>query len=247
MSAQNNNAPYDNAPGFYGKVTTHGDFVTRRLPRSFIDSWDEWLQVGLQHSKQRLGNAWLQTYLTAPIWRFAVDSGVLDRQAWAGVVMPSVDRVGRHFPLTIAGPNFGHPRTLEWLRDGNPWYENLEDLALSSLGEGFQLERLEATLQATPSLTHIMATTNPSNGRGIINGPTCLGLSSFSQLGGVLPGLTQDLAQLALHGHTLWWTEGSEKIKPALLVCRGMPSPAQCCAMMDGNWQGGGWNFQQLG
>jgi type VI secretion system protein ImpM len=54
-------APYDNAPGFYGKVTTHGDFVTRRLPRSFIDSWDEWLQLGLQHSKQRLGNAWLQS------------------------------------------------------------------------------------------------------------------------------------------------------------------------------------------
>ncbi|MBI3228690.1 MAG: type VI secretion system-associated protein TagF [Burkholderiales bacterium] len=238
---------YDNAPGFYGKVTTHGDFVTRRLPRSFIDAWDEWLQLGLQHSKQRMGNGWMNAYLTAPIWRFAVDSGVLDRQAWAGVVMPSVDRVGRHFPLTIAGPNFGHARTLEWLRSGNPWYENLEDLALGSLGEGFQLEQLESTLQNTPSITHILATGSLVPGRGPISGATCLGLNSFAQLGTALPGVTQELAQMALHGHTLWWTEGSEKIKPCLLICRGMPSPAQCGAMMDGNWQGGGWNFQQIG
>lgn len=240
-------AVYDNAPGFYGKVTTHGDFVTRRLPRSFIDSWDEWLQLGLQHSKQRLGNTWLNTYLTAPLWRFAVDSGIIDRHAWSGVVMPSVDRVGRHFPLTIACPNFGHARTLEWLRDGNPWYENLEDLAMSSLGEGFQLDRLEATLQATPSLSQLLTTSKPPCAGNLISGPTCLAMSSFGQLPAIIPGLTDELAQMALHGHSFWWTEGSQSMKPCLLICRGMPSPAQCCAMMDGNWAGSGWNYRQLG
>lgn len=240
-------AIYDNAPGFYGKVTTHGDFVTRRLPRTFIDAWDEWLQRGMHYSKQRLGNTWLNTYLTAPLWRFAIDSGILDRTAWSGVVMPSVDRVGRHFPLTIAGPAFGHARPLDWLRDGNPWYENLEDLALSSLAEGFQLDKLEATLQATPSLSHLLSTGKPNLALKPVNGPTCFAFSDLSQLTPALQGLGHDMAHQALQGHSFWWTEGSRNIKPCLLMCRGMPSEAQCCAMLDGNWAAAGWEYQQLG
>jgi type VI secretion system protein ImpM len=30
-------------PGFYGKLPTAGDFVTRRLPIDFVRVWDRWL------------------------------------------------------------------------------------------------------------------------------------------------------------------------------------------------------------
>jgi type VI secretion system protein ImpM len=43
-------------------------------------------------------------YLTFPVWRFLLPVGVLGSTAWTGVLMPSVDRVGRYFPLTLATP-----------------------------------------------------------------------------------------------------------------------------------------------
>ena len=33
--------------GFYGKIPSQGDFVTRRLPWEFTSAWDDWLQQGV--------------------------------------------------------------------------------------------------------------------------------------------------------------------------------------------------------
>lgn len=96
--------PGSGALGFYGKVATHGDFVSRRLPRSFLDPWDHWLQDCLRYSQEQLGADWLDVYLTSPVWRFALAPGVCGDGAWTGVLIPGVDRVGRYFPLTVAAP-----------------------------------------------------------------------------------------------------------------------------------------------
>ena len=88
--------------GWYGKVPSLGDFVTRRLPGSFVAAWDDWLQASIAASRATLGPRWQPLYLNCPIWRFALFPGACGPGAWAGVMMPSVDRVGRCFPLTIA-------------------------------------------------------------------------------------------------------------------------------------------------
>ena len=90
--------------GIFGKIPAHGDFIERQLPRSFLTPWDEWLQRGIASSKELLGNQWLEIYLTSPIWHFCASPGVIDEKAWAGILMPSVDSVGRYFPLTVARP-----------------------------------------------------------------------------------------------------------------------------------------------
>ena len=46
-------------PGFFGKLPEFPDFVGRRLPRSFLDPWDNWLQQGILSSRERLGVSWL--------------------------------------------------------------------------------------------------------------------------------------------------------------------------------------------
>ena len=33
--------------GFYGKLASRGDFVSRALPQSFVGPWDSWLAAGL--------------------------------------------------------------------------------------------------------------------------------------------------------------------------------------------------------
>jgi len=39
------------AAGFYGKLAARGDFVTRRLGRSFTETWDKWLREGILTSR----------------------------------------------------------------------------------------------------------------------------------------------------------------------------------------------------
>ena len=90
--------------GFFGKLPKHGDFLSRRLPRAFTDPWDRWLQNAIADSREQMAEDWLNIYLTSPIWRFALSPGLCGDNAWAGVLMPSVDRVGRYFPLTLAAP-----------------------------------------------------------------------------------------------------------------------------------------------
>jgi type VI secretion system protein ImpM len=88
--------------GLFGKLPARGDFVRGGLPGSFVTPWDDWLQRMLAASRERLGDEWLPAWLEAPVWRFALAPGLCGGEAVLGVMLPSVDRVGRYFPLTLA-------------------------------------------------------------------------------------------------------------------------------------------------
>ena len=122
--------------GYFGKVSTLGDFVTRGLPDGLVAAWDAWLQQCIQASREQLGDQWLNHYLTSPVWRFAIAPGVLGPEGLGGVMMPSVDRVGRYFPLMIAA--VGAPPLLDWFHKHAAWYDAIEDLARASLDAAFR-------------------------------------------------------------------------------------------------------------
>src|SRR5205823_12936606 len=88
--------PMANVAGWFGKIPFLGDFASRRLSEDFISEWDSWLQHSIAASRASLGEHWLEIYLTSPLWRFVVMPDVVGHHAWAGVLMPSVDSVGRH-------------------------------------------------------------------------------------------------------------------------------------------------------
>jgi type VI secretion system protein ImpM len=91
------------AVGFCGKIPSRGDFVSRGLPHSFIEPWDRWVREGIAASRALLGDDdWVASWLEAAIWSFGLAPGICGADAVVGVWMPSVDRVGRHFPLTLA-------------------------------------------------------------------------------------------------------------------------------------------------
>src|SRR3954451_16815815 len=92
----------DAAIGFCGKIPARGDFVRAGLPLAFADPWDRWMERMLMASRSALDTEWLPAWLEAPVWRFALTAGVCGPDAAIGLWMPSVDRVGRYYPLTIA-------------------------------------------------------------------------------------------------------------------------------------------------
>ncbi|BCQ26380.1 type VI secretion system-associated protein TagF [Caballeronia sp. NK8] len=138
--------------GCFGKLRGNGDFVTRRLPQGFVVPWDAMLQAGLLASRAARGRAWLDAYLTAPLWRFALGGGVLGEDGWAGVLMPSVDSAGRHFPLTIAAPVEAGAWSA-WRPHSHAWFAHCGALALATLGKGARLADFDAGLLAL-SLGH---------------------------------------------------------------------------------------------
>ncbi|HEX6708644.1 MAG TPA: type VI secretion system-associated protein TagF [Albitalea sp.] len=131
-------------PGWFGKVPALGDFASRRLPDAFVQRWDRWLQRGLSRVRSELGEAWLDAYLVAPILRFWLGPGVLGASGWAGLLMPSVDRVGRHFPLTIAQPLDPLAAALA----AREWFHALDGAARKVLDVDFTVEDLERELAA---------------------------------------------------------------------------------------------------
>lgn len=142
-------------PGFVGKIPSQGDFVSRRLPPDFLEPWDQWMQHGISAAKASLGEHWLNAFLVAPLWRFLLTPGVCGDQAWAGIWFPSVDRVGRHFPLTIAvrlHPSAVSPAILS-AQDN--WFARIEDVALQALDPEFPLDQIETALalyELTPEI-----------------------------------------------------------------------------------------------
>ncbi|QHG85797.1 type VI secretion system-associated protein TagF [Xanthomonas sp. NCPPB 1638] len=90
--------------GFYGKLPGVGDFVQRRLPPGFVQPWDAHLAACLEAVRQPLGERWPAAYRSSGVRAFALGPGVCGPQAWAGVLGPGEDRVGRCFPLTLAMP-----------------------------------------------------------------------------------------------------------------------------------------------
>jgi type VI secretion system protein ImpM len=126
--------------GAYGKMPSLGDFFRLGAPRSFCTPWDVWLQSLLTQTRADLGARWEDCYMSAPIWRFALAPGLAGPEAAMGVLMPSVDRVGRAFPLTLVRVGAG----------GAPDYATLEEIALSALDDTMSKDKLAQALADLP-------------------------------------------------------------------------------------------------
>jgi len=118
--------------GFDGKLPSRGDFVTFGLPLSFLKPWRVWVEQAVHASRQVLGDAWVPCWLEAPIWHFACAPGIAGPDAVLGLMFPSVDRAGRHFPMTIAAvcPGFASAACLD---AGAAWLAEAEAAGLDAL------------------------------------------------------------------------------------------------------------------
>jgi len=115
---------------FPAKVTS----LQRRVTQEFPGGLDAWLQQCLNTSREKLQERWLDAYLTSPVWRFALADGVCGSGAYAGVMVPSVDRVGRYFPLTLVAQLNTEDCLLDVASDlGRQWFDSAESLALGAL------------------------------------------------------------------------------------------------------------------
>jgi type VI secretion system protein ImpM len=236
--------------GLFGKVPDLGDFVTRRLPAEFVTPWDRWLEEGIAESRARLGAIWEERYQNAPAWRFILSPGTCGDGAWGGILQPSVDRVGRYFPLTLAAGLPPDIDVLETLIAANGWYDRLEHVAAASLDGAMEFPILDRRVEdlSFPFDRLIPADAGDDTLPIAERAVTALKISA---------GRTRpfDHAREALRRaqvvvgpwHCVWYDASPHALDRVLLVTKTLPAPRLFCAMLDGRWAAHGWETGNVG
>ena len=230
------------AVGFFGKLPSHGDFLERRVAGAFREVWDAWLQSSLTASREALGARWLDCYLTSPLWRFFLSDGVADAASYLGLLLPSVDRVGRYFPLTVVAELPVGLAPLHVAHGAAGWFAELEELCTAVLQDSrAELEDFDEALRSSGArLAGVDA---------IPGGPAFPGsatqwhwpMGGVDDLSAALARPLMSAAQTALRPLTLWWTAGSALVQPCVLLTRSLPRPASFASLLAGGWNDSGW------
>lgn len=230
-------------PGLYGKLPARGDFVRRRLDDEFIEGWDAWLQRVMSESKQALGAHWLESFLSAPVWHFVVPAGMYSKAAWVGLMLPSVDRVGRYFPLTLAAPihedSLDLPSTFE---RALPWLDSIDSLALDALAPEMDLEAFDQRLSALllPADITVALKVNEDDTVPLGVAPAAFQVWLFDSRDSGLQRLLQS-GSIGSRSAALWMTKGGETQPPSLAACGGLIPGSHFCALLDGFWAEHSW------
>lgn len=231
----------NNLTGLFGKLPAHGDFIYRDLPSTFINVWDQWLQGYVGSTQEQLGEAWLEIYMTSPIWRFAFTEGVIDNNAWAGIFLPSVDRVGRYFPFSIATRLPAQTNVTEFISTRLNWYQSMEDAALRALDGQLKIDDLIEELNDSNPMKK--ATYIRGNGIESPSKMVVQNVGSDHSATAILPFMLDACLASSLQTFSIWSTAGSSVINPCMFVSKGLPQLSGIAAMMDGNWAG--WRWQE--
>lgn len=222
------------ACGWFGKIAALGDFSARRLPPEFVSRCDDWLSRGVQTSRQQLGEQWLNTYLTAPVWRFAWSPGIAGPHWWMGVMMPSVDNVGRYFPLVIAQASLYAPQTSQDHTGLQRWMDHVAQAAMTTLQPGVSVDAFESQLMAAPAWNASAPLGHPTLqrliGRERYLGPAQAPLSQWLQ------GVAGQCLNQQAQGQSLWWLPDGGHGSGSLSLAPGLPGADHFIDLLQGSW-----------
>ncbi|NRF66434.1 type VI secretion system-associated protein TagF [Aquincola sp. S2] len=229
-----NGSPHE-PPGWWGKLSSLGDFASRRVTPEWVRACDDWLARSIAISQQVLGARWLEVYLGAPVWRFAWAPGVIDRDWWFGVLMPSCDNVGRYYPLVVVQRRERPPIDRIGFDHLELWWMHVARAAMQTLGEPSTLESFEAALAQAPPW--------PSNGpvmvpqqRGVVAGRERFAIAPGCSLGQLLHGLSVSELHGRNAGHSFWWPIGDGAREGSFSLGKGLPDASSFAELLAGSW-----------
>ena len=220
--------------GLYGKLPAKRDFIAVAVPKAFLTAFEPWMQGGLSASRAALGGGWQDAYLRAPIWRFWLGADLCG-EAVLGALMPSVDGIGRYFPLTLVarGPEPLPPPEQAPYED---WFAAAEAFLLGTLTREDAFEAVAAEVAAMPEPSASL----PAAGDAVRLRDGTLVAPAADGFPAALARL-RPLDHARLHaGMCYWWTAGGEGFAPRVVACRLLPDPYAFAGMLTGGFDARG-------
>jgi type VI secretion system protein ImpM len=221
--------------GLYGKLPMKRDFISVSTPHAFLERWEPWLQGGISASRVALGQQWQDIFLRAPIWRFWLGPEICGRPAM-GSFMPSVDGVGRFFPLTAF--SCGEPGSAFPAPQNDPqaeWFSQVEAMLLDALDEDAAYDRVLETLGTLPSPASIDVPAAEATIRTLFSS-TLATADSPETLDGAFASLRAERERLQHAAGCFFWTIGGEDFPPAALFSTGLPDPNILTTFLSGQF-----------
>ena len=140
--------------------------------------------------------------------------------------MPSVDKVGRHFPLTLALELPTEPLIPQSALSAQAWFAAVEQLALSALDANFSMDQFDKNLAECqlplPPTSHPAAEElanwweNPST-----SSPGTIEVPSLAALEEIASGAARKLFAANGYRNSLWWMGAEEPVR--LRCFAGLP------------------------
>lgn len=219
----------------FGKLPSKRDFVAVGAPRELLSLYEPWLQGGLTASRLKLAGGWQAAFLEAPLWRFFLGSALCGRTVM-GAFMPSVDGVGRYFPLTVLavaaeGAAFPPPE----LDPQDRWFQSAEELLLAALDPAISFDQIVQALSLVPPPSAELTTSFPEDLARLSDGTLVAGLDP-ARFPERLSALRVEDHRRAYARQCVFWTIGGESYAPVALVAQGLPDPNVFTGMLTGNF-----------
>ncbi|WP_288431297.1 type VI secretion system-associated protein TagF [uncultured Agrobacterium sp.] len=133
--------------GFFGKIPSHGDFISEGLDRELVGTLDEWLRAGLHACADQFAGRWSSVFSSSPPRRFIIERGVWGNAAYTGVLLPSKDRVGRKYPLVVLAQLNSFRQHPKMLYLDETWFMAAEALAETSMAGDFEMSRFTSAIR----------------------------------------------------------------------------------------------------
>lgn len=203
--------------GYFGKVMSTGDFVARNADPALRKGLDAWLTGAIAQSRGSLGDEWLNTYLTSPVWQYLWRGQFGQGGALAGVLIPSSDSSNRWFPFTLFYQTEDITPTPVNLMTVKAMLDMLETHALRTLDErhdmtGFHFELKDLAGRIARGPDHWPQPVEPG--------------------GEQEAKLHEMFCAVPIEARTIWWTEGSDLRSGGGMAFAAMPEPAIYARML---------------
>jgi type VI secretion system protein ImpM len=183
-----------------------------------------------------LGPQWAEIYNRAPIWRFWLGADFCG-EAMIGAFAPSVDGVGRYFPLAVFVGEGQESLAPPELDANDRWCEAAEAILLDALEPDGSLESIARKIAAMPAPSLQSRSSEVA------------GLEELPEGGVLMRGIDRQwsLAFLAARrfgyrrifaSQSFWWTIGGEGFPPLALSLVGLPPATRFADMLTGAFVG---------
>jgi type VI secretion system protein ImpM len=218
--------------GLFGKLPAKRDFIGMNASRRFLEAWEPWLQAGVAMSKQMLGDAWIETYNRAPIWRYWLGADFCG-ETMIGAFMPSVDGVGRSFPLAIFVGEGDASLPPPEIEPNEAWFAAAEAVLLDALEPEATLELIAEKVGALPAPALETRITKHGDLKEL-SGGAVLARDIGSDVSGAFLAERRFGRRRAFASQTFWWTIGGEGFPSLALLEVGLPPAIRFADMLTG-------------
>ena len=131
-----------------------------------------------------------------------------------------MDKVGRYFPFSVLVPVPGDLSLLDILCEQAEWLNPVEEALLHALDEGQQVDELLARIGPMVLPTYLRRQWfNQGYQAGPIQAP-CVDV----QMNSAVTGLLEGLLATSFSSHSIWTTQGSDRIDACVAIAPGLPA-----------------------